>query len=98
MVNQDTLQKLVDNKYIGNEEFARLFMDMVNSGGGRASDFAEVVTKEHRYLQGEAFTMFLFCIEKWAKSYKDKNYDARNEAACKLSAIMLESIKEANLW
>ena len=97
-VNTETLDKLRDRKHIGNDEFAKLFMDMVNSGGSRATDFAEVVTSEHRFLQGEAFTMFLFCIESWAKAYDNKRFDARNEAACKFSSVMFKALKEAGLY
>jgi len=98
MVKTETLDKLRDRKHIDNAEFAHLFMDMVNSGGSRATDFAEVVTSEHRFLQGEAFTLFLFCIEEWAKAYANERYDGRNEAACKLSAVMLGALKDKGLW
>ena len=98
MVKKDTLDKLADNKHIDNSEFAQLFMDMVNSGGSRASDFSEVVCSEHRFLQSEAYNLFVFCIEGWAKAWDEKRYDGRNEHVCKNSHIMLEALKEAGRW
>ena len=97
-IKQKILDKLTNNKGISGSEFAELFMDIVNGNGSRPTEFAKVVTGEHRYLQGEAFSLFIFCIEQWAKMHNDGQYDARNQAACELSSIMMKALKEENRW
>ena len=97
-INQEILDKLNNRKYVNTAEVAEVLMDMLNGSGSGAEAFAEVVTGEHRFLQGEAFTMFLFCIEKWAKNGKDGCYDDRNKAACEFSMVMRDALKEKGLW
>jgi len=98
MINQEILDKINNRKYISSAEVGEILMDLVNSSGSRASDFAEVVCKEHRFLQGEAFTLFLFCMEQWAKDGKAGIYDDRNKAACEFSMVMIDALKEKGLW
>ncbi len=95
---QEILDKIQERRHISAGEIAELFMDLVNSGGSRAMDFADVVCNEHRFLQSEAFNLFIFCIEKWAKAYEEGKYDGRNEHVCKLSDVTINSLKEAGMW
>lgn len=94
-VNKEIVNKIQDNKYITGKELAELFMDLVNSMGSRTEDFSDVVTSEHRYLQQEAFSMFLWCIEKWSKH---ESYDMRNEYTIKASKVMMKALKENQLF
>lgn len=94
-INQEILDKVNNRKYIDGKELAELFMDLVNSMGSRSTDFSEVVIKEHRFLQQEAFNLFLACIQEWSKQ---DHYDARNEYAVKASKTMFNALKEAGLY
>ncbi len=98
MVRQEIINKLVERKQVESNELAELFMDIVNSCGHSAQDFAKVVTSEHRYLQQEAFNMFFACIQSWAKAKESNYYDLRNEYAVKASEVMIEALKENGLW
>jgi len=97
-INQEILDKITNNKYIDGSELAKLFMDLVNSMGSRSEDFSEVVTREHRYLQQEAFNMFLSCIQKWQRAYLDDRFDPRNEYACKASKVMFDALRDNGLY
>lgn len=65
---QEILDKIQNRQYVEASEIAELFMDLVNGGGSRGKDFAEVVCNEHRFLQSEAFNLFIHCIEGWAEA------------------------------
>ena len=97
-IKQEILDKLINRKHIEAGELASMFMDVANGAGSQSSEFAEVVTSEHRYLQSQAFSHFLFCIEAWAKAGKAGQYDDRNKAACELSVIMIDALKAAGRW
>jgi len=94
-VNQEIINKIQDRQHINGKELAELFMNLVNSMGSSTSDFSEVITKEHRYLQQEAFNLFFACIEQWSKH---DHYDVRNEYAVKASKVMFEALKSSNLF
>lgn len=73
-------------------EFANVMM------GFERTEFVDTVITDHRYLQDEMFGMFFACIQEWALSYENGNYDFRNERACKASYEMIQSLKEKKLF
>jgi hypothetical protein len=80
------------------EEMAIEFSDFVNVSTHDRQEFADQVTREHRFLQQEMFNALMKCVENWAKSYDNNMYDARNEYACKASKAMIEGLKKADLY
>jgi hypothetical protein len=101
---QEILDKIQNRQCVEASEIAELFiaelfMDLVNGGGdSRGKDFAEVVCNENRFLQSEAFNLFIHCIEGWAEAYKKGRFDGRNEHVCELSNLMIEGLKASGRW
>lgn len=80
------------------EEMAIEFSDFVNVSTHDRQEFADQVTREHRYLQQEMFNAMLKCIENWADAKDSGYYDTRNEYAVKASKAMIEGLKQAGLY
>lgn len=80
------------------KEMAKEFSGFVNVMTHDRDEFAEEVTKEHRFLQQEMFNAMIKCIELWAKAYDENRYDARNQYAVKASKAMIEALKEEKLY
>ena len=80
------------------EEMAIEFSDFVNVSTHDRQEFADQVTREHRYLQQEMFNAMLKCIENWSEAKDSGRYDARNEYAVKASKAMIEGLKQAGLY
>jgi hypothetical protein len=80
------------------EEMAIEFSDFVNVSTHDRQEFADQVTREHRYLQQEMFNAMMKCIENWEKAYDSGYYDARNEYAVKASKAMIDGLKQAGLY
>ena len=73
--------------------FARQISDYVNGKMGSAQKTAELMSRDHRYLQQEMFKIFLEYMKILSRNYKDGRYDARNEWACKCSNIAVEELE-----
>lgn len=61
-------------------------------------EFVDAVVTDHKTLQEDMFGMFLGCIDKWSEMAKQGNYDARNEYACRMSKIMIDTLKEKGFY
>ena len=80
------------------EKMAEQFSDFVNVSTHDKEEFADAVTRQHRYLQQEMFNAMLKCIEGWAKLGEIGHYDARNEYAVKASRAMIRGLENEGLW
>ena len=80
------------------KEMAIEFSEFVNVSTHDGQEFADQVTREHRYLQQEMFNAMLKCIENWADAYDSGRYDVRNEYAVRASKAMIEGLKEKGLY
>lgn len=77
--------------------FARQFSDFVNGKCGyNYKETAELLAKDHRYLQNEMFKIMLEYIKILAENYDKGWYDPRNEYACNASKHMIEGLENAD--
>ena len=77
--------------------FARQFSDFVNGKCGyNYKETAELLAKDHRYLQNEMFKVMLAYIKILAENYDKGWYDPRNEYACNASKHMIEGLENAD--
>lgn len=73
-------------------EMANEISSFINSATcEQKEEFVQTVLSDHRALQQDTFSMFLQCIVGWSKEAETGNYDARNERACKASAMMMKA-------
>ena len=76
--------------------FARFFGNFVNGKLNSKKYVAEVMCREHRYLQNEMFKVCLAYIKKLAENYEDGRFDGRNEYAAKTSSKIIEFFNSTN--
>lgn len=74
--------------------FARNFSDFVNGQMESPYKVAEVMAKDHRYLQQQMFKVCYYYIELLSQMYENGYYDGRNEWSCETAHKMIEVVKE----
>lgn len=90
--------KRVDIMNRGDKAAQRL-LDFLNSATIMdRDDFVQSLTNDHRFLQQEAFKLFLSCIEEWALDYESGNYDDRNMYTSKSSSQIVKALRENDLF
>jgi len=72
--------------------FVRQFSSFVNGKCGNKDNVAELMSREHRYLQSEMFFVCLAYIRKLAENYDNDCYDLRNEYACRTAKQMISAL------
>ena len=72
--------------------FVRQFSSFVNGKCGYKENVAELMAREHRYLQSEMFFVCLAYIRKLAENYDNDCYDLRNEYACRTAKQMISAL------
>lgn len=76
--------------------FARFFSNFVNGKCNDKKKVAELMCKDHRYLQNEMFHICLEYIKQLAANYEAGWYDARNRYAAETSKKIIDMFKETN--
>ena len=74
--------------------FARFFGNFVNGRLHDKNHVAEMMCREHRYLQNEMFKVCLAYIVKLAENCDKGYYDPRNQYAAKTSKSIIDYFKE----
>ena len=74
--------------------FARFFGNFVNGKLHSKKHVAEVMCREHRYLQNEMFKVCLEYIKLLAENCEKGRFDPRNEYAAKTSKKIIDFFKE----
>jgi hypothetical protein len=72
--------------------FVRQFSSFVNGKCSNKENVAELMSREHRYLQSEMFFVCLAYIRKLAENMKKGNFDLRNAYACQTAKQMIEAL------
>jgi hypothetical protein len=91
-----------------NEKFeqAAQVADALSSAGNRAryrdiNEILEAVSRLHRTEKQNLGSLVFSLIGEWSRDYENGNYDARNEATCKMAFQLIHSLpehKRADLW
>ena len=76
--------------------FARFFSNFVNGKCNDKKKVAELMCREHRYLQNEMFKVCLEYIKKLADNCENGCYDPRNKYAVETSKKIIDMFKETN--
>lgn len=78
----------MDNNRINEKDraFAEAFSQFVNGKMTSASLTGQMLANDHRYLVNEKFKVVVAFIEELAVCYHKRQYDRRNEWACRLAA------------
>lgn len=74
--------------------FARFFGNFVNGKLRSKKHVAEVMCREHRYLQNEMFKVCLEYIKKLAENCEKGWFDPRNQYAAQTSKKIIDYFKE----
>lgn len=74
--------------------FARFFGNFVNGKLHSKKHVAEMMCREHRYLQNEMFKVCLEYIKKLAENCEKGCFDPRNQYAAKTSKSIIDYFKE----
>ena len=74
--------------------FARFFGNFVNGKLRSKKHVAEVMCREHRYLQNEMFKVCLEYIKKLAENCENGWFDPRNQYAAQTSKKIIDYFKE----
>ena len=74
--------------------FARFFGNFVNGKLHSKKHVAEVMCKEHRYLQNEMFKVCLEYIKLLAENCENGRFDPRNQYAAQTSKKIIDYFKE----
>lgn len=83
-------------KYGENDDdvFARFFSNFVNGKLHSKKHVAEVMCREHRYLQNEMFKVCLEYIKMLAENCENGRFDPRNQYAAQTSKKIIDYFKE----
>jgi len=80
------------------QEAIRILFHELNMMGNEklvSSEVVKYIKKEHKTLQQRFFANVMVpVIRFFDQSYKDKFYDARNEATCKMSVKLAEVLED----
>lgn len=76
--------------------FARFFGRYVNGKCHDKKKVAEIMCREHRYLQNEMFLLFMKFVIKLAENCENGYYDPRNKYAAETSKKIIDFFKEVN--
>lgn len=76
--------------------FVRFFSSFVNGRLSSKKHVAEMMCREHRYLQNEMFKVCLEYIKLLAENCENWRFDPRNEYAAKTSKAIIDFFKETN--
>ena len=74
--------------------FARFFGNFVNGKCHDKKKVADLMCREHRYLQNEMFKVCLEYIKKLAENCEKGYYDPRNQYAAETSKKIIDYFKE----
>lgn len=80
------------------QKFINAAEEFVNAYGAEKLEAARGLANMHRYLVNSFFGVVLRFIGIMAKNYEDGIFDGRNEMACRLSKIMIDSLREKDEW
>ena len=80
--------------------------DSLYSAGNQAryrdiNEILEVLSRRHRTEKQNLGSLVFSLIGEWSRDYENGNYDARNEATCKMAFQMVHSLpkhKRDDLW
>ena len=76
--------------------FARFFGNYVNGKCHNKTKVAEIMCREHRYLQNEMFHVCMKFIIKLAENCEKGYYDPRNKYAAETSKKIIDFFKQIN--
>lgn len=76
--------------------FARFFGNFVNGKCRDKKKVANLMCREHRYLQNEMFKVCMEYIKKLAENASKGYYDPRNQYACNTAKIIINALDEKN--
>lgn len=76
--------------------FVRFFSSFVNGRLNSKKHVAEMMCREHRYLQNEMFKVWLEFIKMLAENCENGRFDPRNEYAAKTSKAIIDFFKETD--
>jgi len=65
------------------------------------NEILEAVSRLHRTEKQNLGSLVFALIGEWSRDYESSNYDARNEATCKMAFNMVQGLPEgerADLW
>ena len=79
------------------KELAGIISEYVNGASHDYKTVADELAKDHRYLQGEEFSLAMEFLLALAHNYAKGWYDARNEFACKRATMMLKALDDADM-
>jgi hypothetical protein len=72
--------------------------NIVNSTLFNPIEVGVQLSNDHRYLVNEMFKMFLHFSGKLSMDYEKGYYDGRNEFACKCAKIIVDALKENDMY
>lgn len=81
----------------GDKAFVEEFENFVNGKVSNTEKTGMAMTTMHRYLQQQAFKVFLGYIKALAYNYQKGRYDQRNEWASQLADVAYNHLIEADL-
>lgn len=90
----DYMQIFGENIAENDAAFAREFENFVNGRISSPNKTGKALTTMHRYLQQQAFKVFLGFTRQLALNYADGRYDERNEWASKIAYQMYTQLAE----
>lgn len=84
-------REIFENSEDVEKTFAELFSDFVNGYCHDKKKVAELMSRDHRYLQNEMFKIFVEYVKILAKNYENRFYDGRNEWACETAKKFVDA-------
>lgn len=79
------------------KEFVKDFENFVNGKVRNTAKTGAAMTTMHRYLQQEAFKIFMGYMKALAYNFRKGRYDGRNEWSSRLSAEMYQHLIDLDL-
>jgi len=81
---------------ISGKDACEALADFVNDYGADAKGFIEELRRSHRTIQQNFGRLMVCMLRQWALDFERNNYDARNEATCRLAAKTVASWKDCD--
>jgi hypothetical protein len=77
---------------------ADIISEMVNKSSFNPIEVGVELTTDHRYLVNEEFKTFLHFTGQLSRNFEKGKFDDRNEFACKCAKVMVDALKQADLY
>jgi hypothetical protein len=73
------------------------YMMNIMGNSQMVNGFIDRVMQDHRYLQQQFFSMLMKIVRRYATAFENRDFDGRNECACKTAHEIAKAMKDGSV-